>query len=76
MRYDTEEWMLKKKWKDFYALEEVIDIPPLEKLELKGEEACQIAVRDTERYEVAAVQGERVVKAGYKVQEGGRSKVR
>ena len=34
LRYDTEEWILKKKWGDYYSLEEVISIPPLTKLEL------------------------------------------
>ena len=51
-------------------IEEVINIPPLKKLELTGEVAWKIAVRDTKRYEVAAVQGKRVVKARYKVREG------
>ena len=67
--------MLKGKWKDFYSMEEVINIPPLKQLELK-EEAWKIVVRDTKRYEVAAVQGERVVKERYKEQEGEEEKER
>ena len=51
-----------KKWTDFYLQEEVINIPPLKKLELTGGVAWQIAVRGAKRYEVAVVQGERVVK--------------
>ena len=53
------------KWKDFYLLGEVINMPPL--LEMGMEEAAwQTAVRDTKRYEVAVVQGKRLVKARYR----------
>ena len=46
MRYGREDWVLKRKWGDFRALEEVVDIRPLQKWGIGGEEAWQIAVRD------------------------------
>ena len=56
-----------KRWRDFYLLEEVISIPPLQEIGIEEEVSWKIAVRDTKRYDVAAVQGKRVVKAKYKV---------
>ena len=60
MRYDAEDWMLKKKWKDSYSLEEVVKIPPLQKWGIGREEPWQSAARDIKRYDVAVAQEERV----------------
>ena len=70
IRYDAEDWLIKKKWNDFYALEEVVGTPPLKKWGISGEEAWQIAARDTKRYEVEATQGDKVIKAKYDAEAG------
>ena len=68
LRFEVEDWLLGGKWKDFYLLEEVINIPPLLEMGMEEEEAAwQTAVRDTKRYEVAVLQGKRLVKARYRV---------
>ena len=56
-----------EKWKDYYYLEEVVNIPPLQEIGMEEEEASwQIAVGDIKRYEVAVVQGKRLVKVKYR----------
>ena len=56
IRWDTENWALKKKWKGYYSLEEIVNIPPLKRLSAKSDESWKIAVRETKRYEVAIIQ--------------------
>ena len=74
MRYYTEDWAIKGKWKDFYIFEEVVNIPPLQKWGISGEEAWQIAERDTKRYELAATPGGEVLKTNHKADAGSGGK--
>ena len=66
LRFDADDWVLGKKWKDYYYLEEVVNIPPLQEIGMEEEASWQIAVRDIKRYEVAVVQGKRLVKAKHR----------
>ena len=68
LRFDAEDWIMGKKWKDCYLLEEE-NAPPLQEMGIEEEAASQIALGDTERYEVAVVQGKRVAEARYRVQK-------
>ena len=63
IRYDTGDWAIKKKWKDYYAVGEIASIPPLKSLGTNSAEAWKITVRGPERYEVEIAQGTKVLKA-------------